>query len=510
MIERFFLKDFLSFSHVELEFSPGLIIFSGPSGSGKSILLESILSSFGLASCDAKICESSVTWHIDESYGIENEEINIFKQLKKEKTRYFINAQSVAKKTIANIASKHLKHLALRDYSDFENKNLLEIIDQKIATKNFSIITLKHYVKDSYEKYIKLSKELEKIEQEEKKIVELKEFTSYEIEKIESLNPKIGEYEELFSIKKELSKKEKVIEAIQKASMIFDLESHVYEALELTEKESTFFDDAMNELRSHFETAQEHFDALEDVDVEDVLNRLEQLSDLKRKYGSVAEALEYLEQKKQELYKYEHIEFEKKELQEKLEEESKKLKKYVTELSKLRTTFLKNFEHSLQMYASDLYLGDIHVTLSQGELTSDGVDTVMITLRETPLEKISTGEFNRLRLAVLALKSEFLSQDGHGVLMLDEIDANLSGEESMSVAKVLRLLAKKFQIFVISHQPQLTSQGEQHFLVYKDKKGNSLVKELNHQERIDEIARIISGDSVSQEAKQFAKELLNS
>jgi len=92
-------------------------------------------------------------------------------------------------------------------------------------------------------------------------------------------------------------------------------------------------------------------------------------------------------------------------------------------------------------------------------------------------------------------------------LMLDEIDANLSGEESMSVAKVLKKLAKHFQIFVISHQPQLTSMGDQHFLIYKD--GNiSHTKELNFNERIDEIARIISGDSISKEAKKFAKELL--
>jgi len=92
--------------------------------------------------------------------------------------------------------------------------------------------------------------------------------------------------------------------------------------------------------------------------------------------------------------------------------------------------------------------------------------------------------------------------------MLDEIDANLSGEESMSVAKVLRQLSKHFQIFVISHQPQLTSMGEQHFIVEKDE--YSTVRELSQQERIEEIARMISGDTVSTEAVSFAKELLES
>jgi DNA repair protein RecN (Recombination protein N) len=89
--------------------------------------------------------------------------------------------------------------------------------------------------------------------------------------------------------------------------------------------------------------------------------------------------------------------------------------------------------------------------------------------------------------------------------MLDEIDANLSGEESMSVAKVLRHLSSKYQIFVVSHQPQLTSMGDNHYLITKD--NESHIKQLNNNERIDEIARIISGDSVSNEAKLFAKDL---
>ena len=92
---------------------------------------------------------------------------------------------------------------------------------------------------------------------------------------------------------------------------------------------------------------------------------------------------------------------------------------------------------------------------------------------------------------------------------MDEIDANLSGEESMSVAKVLTKLAKNYQIFAISHQPQLTSQAKQHFLVYKED-GISRAKVLQSDERINEIARMVSGDSITQEAIQFAQKLLAS
>ena len=151
-----------------------------------------------------------------------------------------------------------------------------------------------------------------------------------------------------------------------------------------------------------------------------------------------------------------------------------------------------------------LYLREANLSLETASLGVTGYDTVVLGLSGTKLDKLSSGEFNRLRLALLALGVETMQNAG-GVLMLDEIDANLSGEESMSVAKVLRHLSTRYQIFVISHQPQLTSMGQQHFLIYKD--DESRVRELGENERIEEIARIISGDAISDEARGFARDL---
>jgi DNA repair protein RecN (Recombination protein N) len=365
---------------------------------------------------------------------------------------------------------------------------------------------LKEKYKEIFTEYHWTGHELQVIEDEEKKIVELKEFAAFEIKKIEDVNPVVGEDEELLEIKKELSRKEKVLESIGGATEIFNYEHLVSSALESLDVESSFFDDAMNELRAVFDGAEERFNALEEVDVEEVLNRIEELSGLKRRYGSIEEALEYKEQKKIELAKYENIEIEKHDLQQKYEQLSQEVALLADEIHALRETELVSFEADLNAYLKSLYLREAKVTMQKVTYTKTGQDAMSIELSGTKLDKISTGEFNRLRLAVLALKSEFMSKNG-GVLMLDEIDANLSGEESMSVAKVLKQLSKHFQIFVISHQPQLTSMGDQHFLIYKD--GNiSKTKELNLQERVDEIARIISGENISNEAKKFAKELL--
>ena len=160
----------------------------------------------------------------------------------------------------------------------------------------------------------------------------------------------------------------------------------------------------------------------------------------------------------------------------------------------------------LNGYLTMLYLRPASMDIEKVDHHSQGKDRIVLGLNGTKLEKLSSGEFNRLRLALLALRVESMEEQG-GVLMLDEIDANLSGEESMSVAKVLRHLARCYQIFVISHQPQLTSMGEQHFLIYKD--NESRVRELNDVERIEEIARIISGDGISDEARGFARDLFS-
>jgi DNA repair protein RecN (Recombination protein N) len=145
------------------------------------------------------------------------------------------------------------------------------------------------------------------------------------------------------------------------------------------------------------------------------------------------------------------------------------------------------------------------IIFKKSELNELGKDKVEIIINDIDINTISTGEFNRLRVALLASKLEYETNEKS--LFLDEIDANLSGEESMSVAEVLKYLSSKYQIFAISHQPQLASKADKHFLVTK-KENKSYVKELSMNERIEEIARIIGGKEKSKKAIEYAKELL--
>jgi len=506
MIERFYLKSCLSFEEVALEFKPGLVVFTGPSGSGKSVLMRSILASVGFDDALAEVSESAVSWKIDaEATGIENEDPNVFRQVKKEKVRYFINNQGVSKRTLQEISAAHLRHLSLKDYSDFTQESLLELIDgfAEGASKGHSK-TVAQFTRN-YGEYRRVSAELRQLEEEEKRIVDLKEFAAFEVAKIDGIAPKPGEYEALLEIKRALSQREKSEAKIATAEGIFEFEGIVTDALVAMDLDTAFFDDAMNELRMAFDDARSRFAEMDDTDIESVLNRIEQLSELKRRYGSIEEAIAYRDLKAAEVTKFENFEEEKR----RLEKESLALYETLGELARAislaRSSVIYDVNGAINGYLKQLYLDGAALELTHGDFTLTGQERVGFDLKGAPLEKISSGEFNRLRLALLAVKAETM-RGAEGVLMLDEIDANLSGEESMSVAKVLRRLSRFYQIFVISHQPQLTSMGEQHFLVSRD--GASTVRELDTLERVGEIARIVSGETVGVEARRLAEELL--
>ena len=505
MIERFYLRDFLSFEEAELEFEKGLVVFTGPSGSGKSILMSSILASLGLNEAKAGLSEATINFPVNlDELGIEEDELTIFKQIKKEKVRHFINNQTVSKKMLLNLSNSFVRHLSLRDYSDFKNENLLDMIDLFCVEDDHKHPQQLSNYQDMFQRLNNAQKELKKILDEERKVLELREFAQFEISKIDAISPLEGEDEELMHVKKELSKKEKIEEAIGNAEELFNFENSVSQSLDLLDIDSSFFDDAMNELRAHFEASRERLVELSECNIEEILTRIEQISELKHRYGSVEEAISYKLQKQKELEHYESLDTQKESLASEIETLRAEVESQAEKISLKRQKALKKILLSFNGFLKQLYLRPASIKLIREELSIHGSDRVEIELDGTALEKVSSGEFNRLRLALLAVKS--LQANDGGILMLDEIDANLSGEESMSVAKVLSHLAKDYQIFVISHQPQLTSQADQHFFVQRDK--HSKVKMLEEEERVSEIARMISGDKITEDAIKFARGLM--
>ena len=506
MIERILVKENMLFEDLELDFEKNLIIFSGSSGSGKSVFMNTLLSLFGLKDSDTKLIEATINHKLPlERYGLEEEETCIIRRVVQKSSRYFVNGSALSKKNIVELSKSFINYLNLREFSEFENKNLLTLLDTIQKQEDNKYEKLLKDFQTTYKSYQESLKKLKTIEDEEKKIEDLKEFAKFEIEKIESVDPKPDEYEELLELKKKLSKKEKIEEAIESALQINEYESKVIEALNLLDEDSTFFSEALNELSIKLENAKESLSELDELDIEELLDRLEALSSLKSRYGSIEEALKYLEEKKEELSHYENIAFEKEEIQKETKELKSKSETLAKQITKNRQNALKKLNQDIKSYTNLLYLQDITFSIKKTSLNELGFDEVELKLGDTKLEKVSSGELNRIRLSFLATRAKYI-QSG-GVLILDEIDANLSGKESASVAKVLKELSKNYQVFAISHQPQLSSVADEHYLVYK-KENRSDIKKIKQNERVLELARMISGEKITDEAKEFAKKLL--
>ena len=505
MINRVFIKELLGFKSIDLEFSRGLVVITGPSGAGKSVFMNSILANFGLSSQEARVCEVEVKKPKDlESIEFDFEDdVIVVKSLKKDRVRYFVDGQNISKKALKELFSKYVSYISVRDKSGFESEELIELIDNFTKSKNSSFDALLQEYKSLYTEYKEALGLYKKKQEDAKASSERVEFLKYEIEKLEKLNIKVGEYEELLNIKKQLSKLDKISELIQSIEPIFTYEDNLYELFNMLDKDSSYFSDAMNQLRSDLDDISNLSEELSEVDIEEVLNRLEDIGAIIKRFGSEEEALEYLKEKKEELASFDTIALDVEELEKRIKSLKSNLEKLATKITTSRVKSTKSIEKELKHYLKELKLPAINFLFEEVDIYELGKDRVEVKMGDVKVESLSGGEFNRVRLALLTVAA---NESKDGVIILDEIDANVSGDESIAIANMISRLSKSFQIFAISHQPHLSSKANEHILITKDSKG-SFAKRLNKEERVKEIARIVGGESYTQEALDFAKNL---
>ena len=507
MVNRVYLKNLILFDEVELELEKGLVVLSGPSGAGKSLFMNSILATFGYGTAEASLCEVLVTKPLKlESEAFEFEDEITLKSIKKEKTRYSIDGQNISKKALKLLFSPFVQFLSVRDKSGFSSSDLLILIDNNFIAKDKAFKRLLKEYKKRYANYKTKLNQLEKIKEDEAKLFELIEFTEFEIDKIESVNPKIGEDKELLMVKHQLSRIDKVNDALEGATGIFSFEESVSEVYRLLEKDDSVFSDMMNQLRADFEDIESLSDELAEVDIETVLDRLEKISTLKNRYGSIEEALVYADEKRKELLGYKNIEQDKSMLESFLSMEYLELITLAGQISLARKKSATVLEKFLKEYLSELKLPALKFMFSLVELNDNGQDSIEVDLDGSTASTLSGGEFNRVRLALMVATLSSVKEGG--VLILDEIDANVSGDESIAIANMISKLSTVYQVFAISHQAHLASKANQHILVSKSD-GVSEVTLLDRNGQVTEIARIIGGEKPNEEALNFAKKLLN-
>ncbi len=517
MITRILINKSPAFEHLELHLHHGFNVLSGISGSGKSIFLHAILSAFGLKEPNAALVEIHLKLDLQslgiclEDFGIASEMLDSYDELvvsvlKKQNARYFINNQAISKKKLSEIAHYFIKYISIKDGNELENDYMLHILDALTGQKDSQFYPILEDYKQTFYEHKQCKIALQEIEETQKNIENLKDFAQFEIDKITKIQPKPGEYEKLMHDKKMLSKREKVMETCHRALQELDNLDSAHKALELLGIDNTHFFANIMEIRGHIENGLNDFQNL-DIEPEALLERIGELAEINRKYGSEEAALQHLAMQQEKLKEYEHITFDKKQLEKQYTQLTNKLTELANILHQKRIAMLPAFIEQLNHFATQLRLEAVTLEQTQTQPYQYGIDMLHIYLATKQKNVLSSGEYNRMRLAMLCVAASCNTHDT-GILILDEIDANLSGEESEGVAKLLQFLSKPYQIFAISHQPFMPLLCDKHYLVSKGEGHISTIKLLNKKERIKEIARMISGSKLNQHALSYAEKLL--
>lgn len=506
IIHRILIKNSLSFKEESFEPSKHFNVISGASGAGKSVLMQSILALFGLKEANAELIEATLSIKgISEDFvGLIEEGELILTLSKKDKVRYFLGGQNVPKKRIQELFAPFLKHLGAK--GDLSSEDILKVLDSFIVGIEVGFLKQLKKYEESFLNYQKSQTELKELQEKNLKVNELKEFVTFEIKKLEELSPKKGEYEELLELKKQISKKEKIAQSLNEVMQILSQSHKISSFLTLINKENESILNAFNELEILCEQEGNYLEELEESNIEEILNRIEALSALKHRYGGVEEALEYLDKKKKELQEYENLDNLLKEAQSCFDENKKELEREAKELSLVRHKYLEKFSKSLNQTLGLLKMPNALVELKEIDFMQNGKDLCNLSFQNNAsIKNLSSGEFNRLRLALLLTKGKEVKNEA--IILLDEVDANLSGEESSGVAEILKKLSENYQVFAISHQPHMPSLADRHYLVQKQKESSKII-ELDKKGRIEEIARMISGKEITKEALEFATKCL--
>ena len=258
---------------------------------------------------------------------------------------------------------------------------------------------------------------------------------------------------------------------------------------------------------------------INDTKLEKIVERIDKINKLKRKYGStITEILEFKNKIEKDLSlvnfeneELENLKIQKKELVNRYFQDSERL-------SEIRMKIAENLQNTVDIQLSDLNMENAKFKveiIKKEEITAHGTDNaeflITTNVGETfkPLAKIASGgEISRI---MLALKSVFSEVDNISVLIFDEIDTGISGETVRRVAEKLRELSRNTQIICVTHSPQIAGKAQQQFFIKKEIENNfteTKVRELNTEERIREIARIISGDNITEASVSHAKEIM--
>lgn len=565
MLKSLQVKDYALIENIFVEFENGLNIITGETGAGKSILIGAMGLLLGERAQTEVVRKGSKKSVIEGIFDVKNntkveqildendidtsDDLIIRREISlKGNNRCFLNDTPVTLNVV-----KEIGNLLVDLHGQHEHQSLLRTDTHIEFLDEFGDIEeLFQEYRKPLAKLNSLQKELSETRQKEEILQEKKELYGFQINEIDEIDPQPEEDEALSDELRILENAERLLElSSQVYSQLYEDEASIYdqftrihnnieelssidksfsEKLEDSNSVFAYIQDIAEFTRSYRDNIQ-----LDPERLEIVRERINSLNYLKKKYGGSLEDVINYRQKIGEEYKLaENFANKIKELTEKIntlrKECGEKAKQLTDKRKKIGEKIKQEIENELQYLGlSDaqfqvniehLPAGDEQHSLSVNgqsvKYGNRGIDKVEFLISTNigedlkPLSKIASGgEISRI---MLALKSVLAKDDKLPLLIFDEIDVGVSGRIAQKVGDSLNSLARYHQIIAITHLPQIASLADSHFEVYKVKTDDrvvSTIRKLNEDERVNEVAKLISGEEVSQASLESAKELMN-
>ena len=550
MLRELRLNNLAIIKNLDLEFNEGLISLTGETGAGKSIILDGISLLIGERSNLEMIRtgEESLfaegVFDLSEvqkeklnklGFEIEDDELIISRYFyRNSKSKITVNGMRMTVSKLKELMRNVLDLVGQHEHQYLLNKNYhLGLLD-RFLDKNGQ--ELAKEIRNNVSSLKMINKKIEEIETEKFRIMEKKDILEFQSNEIASLGLKENEdneleeeYKILFNAGKISEKLENSIQRLKEGeysviNSLGKIKKNLEQLSDISETYSELKEKIENIIYEVDDIGYSLEDMVENVESDDVrlekgISRIDEINKLKLKYGStIEEILAFREENEKKLSL---IKFENNELANLKKEKEEKAKIYFENSRKLREIRKKvaeNLEKTINVQLKDLNMANSKFKVAFSEKTvisskgMDDVEFMMVTnLGENykPLAKIASGgEISRI---MLALKTVFSSVDNISVLIFDEIDTGISGETVRKVAEKLKELSGTVQVICVTHSPQIAGKSNQQFFIKKEIENNvteTKVRELNTDERIREIARIISGDNITETSIEHAKEIM--
>ncbi len=549
MLQRLSINNYALIQQLELPFGKGLNIITGETGSGKSIMIEALELILGERADSKSLFDKEKKCVIEgefnlkgyelENFFLENEiEFDEITILRREisiqgKSRAFVNDTPVTlqqlKELGVSLVDIHSQHQTLEINKSVNRFDLLDTYaDAKTELKKYQ---------ESFSEYKSISSRLDELLETEKKSKLDLDYFQFQFTELEEAKLKVGEEE---SVEKELellTNSEEIKTGFQRAiSILDDQQDGVVQSLKevksILQKLSKFSDET-EKLSERVESSLiEVKDILSEIEILDgkvfhdqkkiellserlnLINNLlfkhrvktsVELISLRDELGNKINSITSLDETIGKLTKEKDVVF-------------KKVIDSGNKLREKRKSVCGKLEKEIKSILADLAMphAEMKIQLSEaGEPLQNGLDHIEFLfqankggeLRE--ISKVASGgEFSRLMLAIKSITSKLKSLP---TIIFDEIDTGVSGDVANKMGEIMRGMGKSMQVFAITHLPQVAVKGNSQYKVFKTVSKNitsTQVKKLNEHERIEEIAKMLSGDKLSEAALANAKELL--